>query len=323
MNTPTFTSTGTITSTPANTFTPGPPAPNFTLSSGVTTLQPGTYTFGAVNITGSAVVTLGGPVTIFASSFNLGAGATIRGLGYWDTNDLEVLAHANQNYSTAHGLAIPSYPGAPTGNGPGNGMVNNLGGGGVGEDYTSGGGGHGGAGGSGYNPTCEIANGGGVNDNPVHPILMGSGGGSPPGTEVSPAGWGGGLIWIVVYDPVSNKVAPAVINGTIDMDGLGGCAICGTDGESGAGGAGGAILVEASTITGSGLLTANGGNSGYGLGPEGNGGGGIISLIESLTSFSGTMSSIAGNGAIGNGCLVSSQGGIGSVTFTAAPANGY
>ncbi len=328
-NTPTFTPTGSYTPIPTNTFTPGPTLTNFSLSSGVTTLAAGTYHFGAVTISGSAVVTLGGPVTIFATSFDLGAGASIRGLGYWDTNYREVVDHGDKNYSVANGLAIPIWPGAgpgsPLGTGPGNGEVNDLGGGGVGEDYTSGGGGHGGAGGSGYNPTCEVAVGGGSNDDPIHPVLMGSGGGTPPGSsEISaPAGWGGGLIWIVVYDPISNKVAPATIDGTIDMDGFGGCGICGTDYESGAGGAGGAILVEASTITGSGLLSANGGNGLYGLGPEGNGGGGIISLIEGLTSFSGTTSVLAGAGSTGSGCSVNSKGGVGIVTFTAAPSSGY
>ncbi len=327
-NTPTNTVTSTATMTPTSTVVIS--GTSFTLSSGVTTLVAGTYTFGAVNISGSAMVTLGGPVTIFAQSFTLGAGATIRGLGYWDTNDFESYTPLDANYCTANGIQIPSG----SGRGPGNGSVNELGGGGAGQDYTCGGGGHGGVGGSGFNAACETAAGGVTYDDPVHPTYMGSGGGNPYTGSVIPGGfwqapqsWGGGLIWIIVYNPTLNKVQPAVINGTIDMDGFGGCEWCGPASEAGAGGSGGAILIEASTITGSGLLTANGvGNLGNGGGSYiGSAGGGIISLIENLASFSGVTSAVEGalpNG-VGTGCSMSNNGTNGSVTFTAAPASGY
>jgi hypothetical protein len=136
------------------------------------------------------------------------------------------------------------------------------------------------------------------------------------------------LIWIIVYNPTTNKVAPAVINGTIDMDGLYGCGSCGCAYEPGAGGAGGSILIEASTITGTGLLTANGGGWGSSsIMAIGNSGGGIISLIENLTSFSGTTSVLETSPSQSSPPQtdygVSSNGANGSVTFTAAPASGY
>jgi hypothetical protein len=327
----TATSTATMTATSTAVIT----GTSFILSSGVTTLAAGTYTFGNVNISGSAMVTLGGPVTIFAQSFTLGAGATIRGLGYWDTNNFEWNTPLDANYCKANGVQIPSWSGATyidPGEGPGNGGVNEAGGGGPTQDYTCGGGGHWGAGGSGFNPACEVAAGGVTYDNPVRPIYMGSGGGNPyyPYTGFTqwqaPESWGGGLIWIIVYNPNSNTVQPTIINGTIDMDGFVGCNACGPSGESGAGGSGGAILVEASTITGSGLLTANGiGNGGNGGAFYiGDAGGGIISLIENLTSFSGTTSALEGTiPGVATGCSVSNNGTNGSVTFTAAPASGY
>jgi len=345
-NTPTATGsqtntpTSTVTNTPSNTFTPTvtytPTFPvtsaNFIMSSGTTMVQSGTYVFNTVNISGSALVTLGGGVTLLAQSFTLGRGATIRGLGYWSSVSDTT---SDVTFCAANGIPVTynSY-GQPSNYGPGTGgsAMSSSG-------YTSSGAGHGGAGGYGFllpsyhYDYTSVVKGGPANDDPVHPVLMGSGGGEPLGggtclgnyNNFAPAGWGGGLIWIVVYNPTTNQVAPAVINGTIDMDGILGCSSCGCALEPGAGGAGGSILIEASTITGTGLLTANGVGSmgGTSIMAIGNSGGGIISLIENLTTFSGTTSVLESNNGIYTDYGVSSNGVNGSVTFTAAPASGY
>jgi hypothetical protein len=111
-------------------------------------------------------------------------------------------------------------------------------------------------------------------------------------------------LWVIVYDPDTNALAPATVNGTIDMSGNDGIGQpfwhCG-------GGAGGTILIEASTIDGTGTLRANGGD---GLG-GGDGGGGIISLIENQTAYNGILS------------VSSISGSPGIITFTAPPASGY
>jgi hypothetical protein len=331
-STPTSTSV-TSTFTPVVTYTPTFPvtSANFIMSSGTTMVQSGTYVFNTVNISGSALVTLGGGVTLLAQSFTLGAGATIRGLGYWAGDET-----VDETFCNTNGIPVTYSYGNPVSVfGPGTGQSNNnincnFG-------YTSGGGGHWGAGGDGFitYTTCSgsVALGGAANDDPVHPVFMGSGGGEPAGggtclgnyNNNAPAGWGGGLIWIVVYNPTTNKVAPAVINGTIDMDGIPGCGSCGCALEPGAGGAGGSILIEASTITGTGLLTANGvgTSSSTSIMAIGNSSGGIISLIENLTSFSGATSVLESSTSFYTGYGVSSNSANGSVTFTAAPPSGY
>jgi hypothetical protein len=133
----------------------------------------------------------------------------------------------------------------------------------------------------------------------------------PPSTSYSN---GGGLLKLVVYDPVSNTLQPATINGTIDMSGLNGCPNCGAMMEGG--GAGGTILIEASSITGTGNLTANGGNANevYGAGC---GGGGIISLIADTASFSGSVSVTAGSWS---GTVLATNG---IISYTAPPSSGY
>ncbi len=66
---------------------------------------------------------------------------------------------------------------------------------------------------------------------------------------------------VVVYNTGSNTLQPATLNGTIDMSG-GAAAEYGSEGEWSGGGAGGTILIEASTITGNGVLNANGAGGG-------------------------------------------------------------
>ena len=294
-NTPT--TTGTPTSTFASTNTPiaamtattlisalsGAPDLNLTYSpppmyAGVTTLSGGPYYFNCVHIGSSCTVSISGGVTIFTTCFTLDAGATITGVA----------------------------TGYPPFFGPGHGYVDGL------SWAVASGGGHGGAGGPDCDNQGSCAYGGAVNDDPVHPVLMGSGGAEPQSGQCAA---GGGLLKIVVINPVSYQLAPATINGTIDMSGGHPCLYPGSDAS---GGAGGTILLEASAISGNGALAANGGQF---VGWGGGGGGGIISLIENMTSFSGSVSVNGGFSNDAHGPSIDGSPGI--ITFTAAPVTGY
>jgi hypothetical protein len=241
-------------------------------------------------------VTIQGAVTVYCTCFTLDAGATITGVG--------------MGYSGSASLN----------GGPGEGQTN----------YMSpplsrwllcSGGGHGGAGGTDCDNGGNCLTGGKANDDPVHPALMGSGGGQNPagptaiylsyGGNVGTCSAGGGLLKLVVLDPVSDHLQAATLNGVIDMSGWNGC---GQDAAGGdAGGAGGTILIEAASVQGNGFLKAAGGRDGQNSGSGG--GGGIISLIEGTASFLGTTSVAGGLG--------SQNGNAGSVTITAAPSSGY
>ena len=194
--------------------------------------------------------------------------------------------------------------GVGQGDGPGQGLFETC------DWGLAGGGGHGGAGGKDCGLDCvtNCGYGGSANDDPIHPTFLGSSG----------AGWagyqgGGGLLKLVVYDPIKHKVTPALINGTIDMDGNMGSLIGGHDGG---GGAGGTILIEASDISGTGVLLADGGFTGQG----GGGGGGIISLIANTGSFAGTIS--VKGGTVGGGPNIF-PGDPGIISFTIPPVSGF
>jgi hypothetical protein len=241
-------------------------------------------------------VSICGGVTIFTKCFTLDAGATITGVGY----GFSQFDFAQPGKGLATQIMCTS-----SGSGT---MFINFGTGG----------GHGGSGGGVCPATaagCTLfycAPGGTNNDDPVHPSLCGSSGGYAGNYDFYPCMRGGALLWVVVYDPISDVLGPATIDGTIDMSGGYSCG--GSFYHNGAG-AGGTILLEASEIDGTGLLRADGGQATSNGG--GGGGGGIISLIENDTSFLGTIS-VAG-GAGGSGF----DGSPGIVTFTAAPASGY
>lgn len=312
--TTTFTATATATLTSTNTPLNAPTsiatilatAVSFSPSSGVTTLNSGLYYFSCVNIGPGSTVYIAGAVTIFTECFTLNGTITGAGQGY--------LGYICLNL----GVAPPSEGGS-----------NDL----PGDDFAmSGGGGHGGAGQTvsqlvtvgGIAETIS-AYGGSADDDPVHPSLMGGGGSwpndsspedcsRPPATNAYSAG--GGLLEIVAYDPGTNTVQPVTINGTINMNGLNGCPNCGQLSEGGGGGAGGTILIEASSITGTGILTANAGNGNSIMG-GGGGGGGIISLIADTASFSGSASVTAG---LGSGAVPAANG---IVSYTSPPSSGY
>ncbi len=139
---------------------------------------------------------------------------------------------------------------------------------------TGGGGGHGG-------PGQNAAGAGGVTyDSLTHPVLPGSSGGAGQDIYHSdlPGGAGGGAIWLSISDTMN-------VNGVISADGVIGA------GRSG-GGSGGSIIIEATNLTGSGQVHANGGPQNGG----GNGGGGRIAVYASNSNNTITFTA---NGAPG------------------------
>jgi hypothetical protein len=148
----------------------------------------------------------------------------------------------------------------------------------AGSPTTGGGGaGHGGAGGN-----DALGNSGGpVYDSTLMPALCGSNGG---GNNICPGG--GGLFFQLTV-----AGGPATLNGIINMSAssAGNCGVSpyAPDG----GGSGGAIYIQADSITGSGTLTANGGNGNTSPTYGGGGGGGIIVLSHHTSdNFTGTAS---------------------------------
>jgi len=286
----TSTFTPTLTGTPTSTASPTPTLSNWSFSGPGTIFNSGTYYFGCVDIEPGATVYINGGVTFITQCFNLEAGATINGVG--------------AGYSASRGFGGPGEGGIAVAFATPGPVYLELGAGG----------GHGGAGATvclgpyavSGNPATECGNGGPANDDPVHPSLWGSMGAIVGNPYSSNENAGGGLFKLVVYNPVANQVGPATINGVIDMSGLSGTNDLEEDPNGG--GAGGTILIEASSISGTGILQANGG-SGIWLG--GGGGGGIISLVTN-SAFSGGLSASGGGG-----------GGGGPVTYTTPPPNGY
>ncbi|MHB2027039.1 MAG: beta strand repeat-containing protein [Elusimicrobiota bacterium] len=149
------------------------------------------------------------------------------------------------------GTSSPGYPGS----GPGGGL------GGTSFSAGGSGGGHGGDGGAG---NSGIAGGDGY-DSITNPTNLGSGGGGQD-AYYGPAsgGAGGGAVIVSVGGTLT-------INGIVNADGVGG----GNGGSSG-GGAGGTVNITAATLSGSGVIHANGGAAGNSSG--GSGGGGTIAL---------------------------------------------
>jgi hypothetical protein len=293
-----------ISPTPAATATGTPTLVDINMTSGTTVLSNGAYQFGCVHIGSGATVTIQGAVTVFCTCFTLDAGATITGVG---------TGYAPNSVCPNFGVGGPAG-GSDNGNGNCGALCNGGGHGGNASAYSY-------SAFSGGTPiSCVCPAGLGANDDPVHPFQMGSAGGWPrdgySGVCYPLCSDGGGLLKVVVYDPVQNRLSPAVLNGTINMGGTGGGAVTPNYELSGAG-AGGTILIEASAISGSGNLTANGG--GQGTPPAG---GGIISLIGDASSFSGTTSVLGGAG--GNyGIMNFTAAQSGSVTVTSAPSSGY
>ncbi len=141
-----------------------------------------------------------------------------------------------------------------------------------------GGAGHGGRGGIAVNGTAGGACYGSVNA----PREPGSGGGGATG------GTGGGVIHLAVTDTL-------VVAGRLSADGSAPANI------NHSGGSGGSIWVTAGAITGSGTISADGGNAAA----PGGGGGGRIAIAAATLDFAGTTTAFGGSGG--------QRGGAGSV----------
>lgn len=147
--------------------------------------------------------------------------------------------------------------------------------------WAASGGGHGGHGGGGQGTSA----GGGAYGSFTEPTEFGSGGGYP--SCCGAGGWGGGAIHLNVKGQVR-------VDGAINVNGgYGGEAA----GWGGGAGAGGSIWIECAELTGSGMITANGGVSAYGGAVGGGGGGGRISLSFVQNTFTGLLSASGGAGA--------------------------
>jgi hypothetical protein len=170
----------------------------------------------------------------------------------------------------AGGGIIADGMGSPAGQGTGAGGYASTSSG-----YVGGGGGYGGYGAaSGGSPAAR----GGSSSSTVTDGGLGSGGGNYSSTYAG--GPGGGGITLTV-------------TGTLEVDGrisaLGGAAV----GANMGGGSGGGISLTVGTLSGAGVIAADGG-AGNGLG--GGGGGGRIAITYTANAFSGLMSAYGGGG---------------------------
>jgi len=213
-------------------------------------------------------------------------GAVITPSGNWNLKSLTVSSNASVFGSTmpititgdasvaSGGAVIADGSGYASGAGPGSGRTGTAGGGGGGGGTLVGSGAsHGGYGGAGGGAVAP----GNVYDTVISPGLMGSGGGS---VSTSLGGAGGGAISF-------NVTGKLLVDGRISADGA-----FSTNQNCG-GGSGGSIFLNAGTLSGSGLVSANGGN-GAGLG--GGGGGGRISISYNTNAFAGSLRAFGGSG---------------------------
>ncbi|MBI2990002.1 MAG: fibronectin type III domain-containing protein [Candidatus Magasanikbacteria bacterium] len=167
------------------------------------------------------------------------------------------------------------YPGgAPNSSGSGPGAGTFL-------DTHGGGGAYGGNGGNGASGQGLGGSLYGTTSTPEYDA--GSGGGGAIATVSG--GPGGGIIKLVASGTFT-------LNGAISANGLAGPNGCGgSPGRAGGGGAGGGIRIEAGTLSGSGSIAANGGDSWCSAGA---GGGGRVLVTASTYSFTGTVTTTAG-----------------------------
>ncbi|MBM3494221.1 MAG: hypothetical protein FJX72_07865, partial [Armatimonadetes bacterium] len=149
---------------------------------------------------------------------------------------------------------------------------------------TSGAGGsHGGTGGYG---------GAAVYDSITAPTQLGSGGGNTSGGS---GGEGGGLIRIETQGAMT-------INGAVRANGIGY--------SNRSGGSGGGIWLSADSLSGAGVVQANGGSGSGTTYNYGGGGGGRIALLYSSTTFSGSLTA---TGGLGRNSHETTNGGCGTV----------
>ncbi len=173
--------------------------------------------------------------------------------------------HAEAEANVAAGALLDvSFQGYPAQSGPGGGAA-------------QAGGSYGGRGGKGGADPYGIAD---------LPAFLGSGGGN---ASVADGGAGGGMLTILAA-------------GSVNIDGH--LLANGEDMLNGGGGAGGSIRVAALSLTGAGIIAADGGESSGATYPSGGGGGGRIGLYvqPGQASFpSGTVTVAGGTGVGGNG----------------------
>jgi hypothetical protein len=144
--------------------------------------------------------------------------------------------------------------------------------------YIGGGGGYGGFGAAGGAPSGYSAYGGSTYGLLTAPVDLGSGGGSYSTSAIG--GAGGGAIRL-------NVTGVLQIDGRISAAGGPGAT------PSAGGGSGGTVSLTAGTLSGSGVISANGGTGNY-LG--GGGGGGRIAIVYGVYDFSGIVSAYGGGG---------------------------
>lgn len=174
---------------------------------------------------------------------------------------------------------------------------------GTGGDSTSGSGGsYGGVGGQSYNNNLAPAAYGSTEAN--HPYKLGSSGGA--GEQITGAS-GGGAITLRVLGNIVN-------NGVISADGSAARASA-VPGWFTGGGSGGSVFLVCDEMSGSGIVTAKGGDGGGTDFGSGGGGGGRISVVYS-TAQSLPLSNFSAAGGTGGGGVANRNGSEGSVNIT-------
>jgi len=212
---------------------------------------------------------------VAARSFTIPAGEGVRATG---TYPLAFFIHGDVSILGA--LSVAAYGALPTPAPAGANSTCGLGsgsaGGGASSAYGGGGGGgaFGAAGGEGGNGNLQAGGAAGEPlTTPSHTPLRGGCAGSP-GNAGATAGGGGGALQISAGGTIA-------IMGTVSASGGGGGSAPGSGG--GGGGSGGMIVLESATsVTGTGQLTANGGGGGGGVG--------LIWVRTSAHTFNGTAS---------------------------------
>jgi hypothetical protein len=166
---------------------------------------------------------------------------------------------------------------------------------GRGPFYGGGGGGHGGYGGADANRDPSGAS----YDSVLQPSLPGSGGGNPHPVQLfSTVCAGGGAARLTVGGSL-------MLDGRLSADGA-------NAGPAGGGGAGGSLWITTGTLSGTGSISANGGNGDPITG--GGGGGGRIAISYNTNQFTGTISARGGAGSqyggAGTICLHAQDGSL-------------
>ncbi|HOX21867.1 MAG TPA: fibronectin type III domain-containing protein, partial [Elusimicrobiales bacterium] len=238
----------------------------------------------------------GNPRLTVANNLTMRPGATLThsANSATKTNWLELSIGGNLDLQAGatiymDGLGYAGGDGNVAGNGPGGGPIRS-------------GAGHGGAGGASANP------GGATYDDPVAPSDLGSGGGGG-GTAgmTSRGGTGGGLL-------VASVAGTAYLNGLISANSVNNALVYG------GGGAGGGIDLSASHTTGTGQITANGGQAADVSGGGGGGGGRIaVGGLTCPVSFSAQTDGGSGITASGaSGTIFDKR--AASIPFSAQPS---